>query len=182
MIEINLLPSEIVKQRKRRDFIIFVGICAVVGLSICIYIYANLNQSIYPLENNLAELTAKIEEYQPILKQIANIREENSKLQGYFNTLKQVSAKQSFWPEVLYDVYRSLPDTIWLEEIKSDAKQSLMEVKGISLNKTMGVAEFVKNLERSKFFSEVQFTKFSRQEMFEKQVMFFQLRCFMSKE
>jgi len=51
----------------------------------------------------------------------------------------------------------------------------------MSLQETIDVAEFIKSMENSKFFSEVKFIQFSQQEMFSKQVMFFQLKCFLSK-
>jgi len=40
-----------------------------------------------------------------------------------------VVIRQSFWPELLYFIYRSLPDTLWLEEIKSDNEKGFIEVK-----------------------------------------------------
>lgn len=181
MIKINLLPLGIINQRRRRDFIIFVSICAVVALGICYFFYFSLNQTVRPLEKELIEIKGKIAQRQPVLKEISKIEKENNELEIYFNTLKGIVVKQSFWPELLYNIYLSLPDTIWLEEIKSDTKGDFVEIRGISLQETIDVAEFIKNMESSKFFSEVKFTKFSQQEMFSKQVMFFQLKCFLSK-
>ena len=181
MIKINLLPLGIINQRRRRDFIVFVSICAVAAVGICYFFYFSLNQTVHPLEKELIEIKGEIAQRQPVLKEINEIEKENNELEIYFNTLKGIVVKQSFWPELLYNIYLSLPDTIWLEEIKSDAKGDFVEIRGISLQETIDVAEFIKNMESSKFFSEVKFTKFFQQEMFSKQVMFFQLKCFLSK-
>ncbi|MBE0478340.1 PilN domain-containing protein [Candidatus Aerophobetes bacterium] len=182
MIKINLLPLRIREQREKRDFVIFVGICAVCALVICYLFYLSLNQSVHPLEEKLTELKNKITEHQPTLTEIERIKAENIKLQARFNVFHEVVTKQSFWPRFFYSIYRSLPDTIWLEEIKGEAGQNFVEIKGKSLNKTVGVAEFIKNLENSKLFSEIVFTKFAQQEMFGREVMFFQIRCFISKD
>ena len=182
MIKINLLPSRIVEKRKKRDFAIFVSICAVCALGICYLFYLSLNQTIFPLEDRLAELTDKIKQYQPVLQEIEQIKQKNKRLQDRFNAFKKVVIRQSFWPELLYFIYRSLPDTLWLDEIKSDNEKGFIEVKGKSLNKTIGVAEFIRKLESSKFFSEVRFTSFSQQELGGRQVMLFQIKCFLSED
>lgn len=179
MIKVNLLPSKIVQQRRRRDFIVFVGICAVFAVAICYFFYLSLSQTIYPLENKLQELDNKIAHYQPVLKKIQQVNEKNSKLQARFSAFKKVVAEQSLWPQLLYDVYRSLPETIWLEEIKADEGKNFIEVRGRSLNETIGVANFIKNMEKYELFSDIKFTKFSRQEVFGREVMSFELKCFL---
>jgi len=181
MIKVNLLPSKIVERRKRRDFIVFVGICAIFSLVICYLFYLSLNQTIYPLKDRLSELEGEITKYQPTLKEIQRIQEENNRLHARFEAFRSVVVRQSFWPKLLYGIYQALPDTIWLDEIKADAGQNFIEIKGRSLNKTVGVAEFIKNMENSEFFSEVRFSKFSRQEVSGKEVMFFELKCFLSQ-
>lgn len=180
MIEINLLPAEILEQRKKRDFVIFVGICGVVALGICYLFYLSLSQSIYPLEQRLEELNEQITQYQPVLQEIEKIKRENEKIQARFNAFKQVVIRQSFWPLLLYEIYRSLPDTIWLSEIKSNIKEGYIEIKGNSLNQTIGVAQFITEMEKSELFSEIDFIKFSQQVIADKQVMLFQLKCFLS--
>lgn len=182
MIKINLLPSKITEQRKKRDFIIFVGVCAVCVLIICYILNLSLNQTIYPLEIKLAELQARIEQYDPTLREINSVKAENVKLGVQFDVLRGIAAKQSYWPRVLYGIHQSLSDAIWLEEIKSDAGQDFIEIEGRSLNKTIGVAEFIRNLEKSRFFSEITFNRFAQQEMFGKQVMVFQIRCYLAKD
>lgn len=181
MIKINLLPSNIVEKKKKRDFFVFAGVCAGLAFLLCYLFYLSLSQTIYPLENKLTRLKGRIAKYQPVLKEIQNIEEENNKLQVRLDTFREIVVRQSFWPKLLYGIYRSLPDVVWLEEIKGDAEKNFIEVKGGSLNKTIGVAEFIKNMESSKFFSEIKFAKFSRQEVSGKQIMFFQLKCFLSE-
>ena len=181
MIKINLLPLKILEQREKRDFAIFVGICAVCSLVICYLFYVSLNQSVHPLERKLTELQHRVTGYQPILTEIERVKGENVKLQARFDVFHEVVIKQSFWPTFFYSIYKSLPDTLWLEEIKGEAGQNFVEIKGKSLNKTIGVAEFIKNLENSKLFSDITFTKFTQQEMLGREVMFFQIRCFIPK-
>lgn len=182
MIKINLLPSRIIEQRKRRDFIIFVGMCAVLASLLCYFSYLSFNKSIYPMENKLKRLESEIARHQPLLKEIQRIKEKNDKLRARFNAFKEVVIRQSFWPRLLYSIYRSLPDTLWLEEIKGSSGQNFIEIKGRSLNKTIGVADFIKNMEDSKFFSQIKFSKFSKQELFGREIMFFHLKCFLSGE
>jgi len=180
MIKINLLPTEIVEQRKKRDFIIFVGICVVVALGICYLFYLSLDQSIYPLEQRLKELKKQVAQYQPVLQEIEEIKKENKRIRARFNAFREVVARQSFWPRLLYEIYRSLPDTIWLSEIKSNIEGGFIEIKGNSLNQTIGVAQFITNMKKSGLFSEIDFTKFSQQIIADRQVMLFQLKCFLS--
>lgn len=181
MIKINLLPSKILEKRRRRDFVIFVGICGIVALAICYLFYLSLNQAIKPLEKKVADIRIEVRKYEPVLKQIEQIKQENTQLQSRFYAFKGVVERQSFLPKLLYNIYLALPRTIWLEEIKSNSKDDFVEIAGKSLDKTVGVARFIKNMENSNLFSEIKFVKFSLQEVAGREVMFFQLRCFLSK-
>jgi len=182
MIEINLLPLKILNKRRKRDFIIFVGICGVVAIVICYILYLSLYQSIYPLKERLGEIKKEIARYQPLLRQIEDVKKENSEIEAYFNAFREVVAKQSFWPRMLYEVYKALPESIWLEEIKSNLKEGFIEIQGKSLSQTIGVAEFMNNMRNSGFFSKIDFTKFSQQEVAGKQVMIFKIKCFLSEK
>jgi len=179
MIEVNLLPQRIIQRRRRIDFIIFVGICAVVAFCICYFFYLSLAQTIRPLEKRLSEVRGKIKEYQPLLKEIEKVKKENAEIQARFDSFKQIVERQSFFPRLLYFVYKCLPDNIWLEEIKSDRKENFIEITGKSLNKTIGVAEFIKNMEKSGLFSEIRFVRFSLGKVANREVMSFKIRCFL---
>lgn len=183
MIKINLLPVEIINKRRKRDFIIFVGICGVVAFLISYILYLSLYQTIQPLEQRLLDLKKEVARNQSVLQEIEKIKKDNEKLKARFYAFKQVVVRQSLYPRILYEIYRSLPRTIWLRQIKSDSKQGLLEIEGASLNQTVGVAEFMRNMmENSEIFSKIDFTKFSTQKIFGKQVMLFQLRCFLSEK
>jgi len=182
MIKINLLPQRIIQQRERKDFVIFVGICGVVALGICYLFYLSLGQTISPVENKVKELEKKIAQYQPVLKEIESIKQENNRLISRFEVFRSVIVKQSFWPKLLFSLYTCLPQSVWLEEIKGEKGQDFIEIRGKSLEKTIGVAEFIKNLEKLKIFSSIEFDKFSQQEMYGREVMSFQLKCFLPLE
>jgi len=182
MIEINLLPPEIIQQRKKRDFIIFVGICVAVAISICYLLYLSLAQSIYPLEQKLEDIKRQISQYQPTLKEIEETKKENAEIMARFDAFRQVVERQSFWPRLLYEIYRALPDTLWLNEIKTSQDGKFVEIEGNSLNETIGVAHFINNLKKSGIFSDIEFIKFSQHKIADKQAMLFRLRCFLGKE
>lgn len=179
MIKINLLPPRILNQRRKRDFIIFVGICGAVAVFICYVLYLSLNQSIYPLEERLQRIENEINQYQPILKQIENLKEENNQIKARFHAFEQVVVKQSFWPRMLYQIYDSLPESTWLTEVKSDVKNNLVEIKGKSLDQTIGVSKFISNLKESELFTRIDFTKFSREKIMGEKVMRFEIKCFL---
>jgi len=172
MIEVNLLPQRIIQRRRRIDFIIFVGICAVVAFCICYFFYLSLAQTIRPLEKKLSEVRGKIDEYQPLLKEIEKVKKENAEIQARFDSFKQIVERQSFFPRLLYFVYKCLPDNIWLEEIKSDRKENFIEITGKSLNKTI-------DMEKSGLFSEIRFVRFSLGKVANREVMSFKIRCFL---
>ena len=183
MIEINLLPVELIVKRKKRDFVIFVGICGVVAALICYILYLSLYQTIQPLEKRLLDLKAEIAKSQPVLKEIQKAKKENSELKNYLLSLRKVVIRQSFYPRVMYDIYLCLPDTVWLRQIKKGNTDNFLEIEGASLNQTVGIAEFMRNLmKKSNLFSKINFTKFSTQKIFGRQVMLFQLRCILSKK
>ena len=181
MLQINLLPREILKKREKRDFIIFVGICGIVAVLISSLYFLSLIPEVTRIKRELKLVQSQVREYQPILGQIKKINQENNQLQLRLNSLRSVVIKQSYWPRILYEISKSLPENVWLREIKKDRNTSFIEIKGSSLTQTLGVAKFIGNLNYSSLFEEVNFINSSKREIMGKRIMEFDLKCKLSE-
>ncbi|MCD6317460.1 PilN domain-containing protein [Candidatus Aerophobetes bacterium] len=181
MLQINLLPREILKKREKRDFIIFVGICGIVSVLICSLYFLSLIPEVTRVKRKLKLVQSQIKEYQPVLEQIKKINQKNDQLQLCLNSLRTVAIKQFSWPRILYEISKALPENVWLREIKKDRNTPFIEVKGSSLTQTLGVAKFIGNLNHSSLFEEVNFTNSSKREIMGKIIMDFDLKCKLSE-
>ena len=182
MIKVNLLPVSVISKRYRRDFIAFVGICAAAAVVISLFLYFSLNGTISPLTRRLDELTFEVRKHQAVVREIDLIETDNTRLERYRRSFRDVLVRQYFWPELLYAMYEALPENVWLEEIESNEKDAFVAIKGTSLSTTVGIADFIQRVEDTGFFASVQFTLITQKEMFGKKVMAFELRCFLASD
>jgi len=180
MLQINLLPREILRKREKRDFIIFVGICGIVPVLICFFYFFSLAPENIRVKKKLELVQSQVRKYQPILKQISEMNQKSDQALLCLNSLKSIVNRQSYQPLILYEISKALPKGVWLKEIKKDKDTSLVEIKGTSLTQTLGVAKFIENLNHSSLFEEASFTNFSKQGIVGREVMEFNLKCRLS--
>lgn len=182
MIKVNLLPRGIVSKRHRRDFVVFVGVCAGVAIVIASFLYFSLNQTISPLERRLDDLSFEVRKHLVVVRDIDVIKTDNTRLERYQQSLDDVLVHQYLWPRLLYVMYAALPESVWLEEVRSNEKDGFVTVKGTCLSTTVGIADFIQDMQDTGFFTSVQFIKITQKKLFEEKVMAFELKCFLAPD
>jgi Tfp pilus assembly protein PilN len=157
MIEINLIPQKLKKQKKIQVAIalgIFAAVCvaaALVGMLALQYKHmAEIDSQIKKVDAESASLKDKIEE----------VRKFNA-LEDGFSKKKAIVDKllkeQSFWPELMDSLGELMLPDMWLlsiDQSKEKEDSVMITITGRALSKVV-VADFIKRLEASPRITEL---------------------------
>ncbi len=79
------------------------------------------------------------------------------------------------WSLVLYEISRSLPDSIWLTRLAKniEGKDQIITIEGSTLGQTMDIGRFMDNLNKSSLFQETTISLVTRDNIEETEIMTF---------
>jgi len=175
MIEINLLPSEIMGRKKNNNLILFTVLSVLPIIFMCIILFFSLEKVINSVQGELAWTKEKTREYQPLLNQLQELKDKKTELQLRLIKAKDVVVNRYPWSLVLYEISRSLPDSIWLTRLAKniEGKDQLITIEGSTLNQTMDIGKFMDNLNKSSLFQEMTISLVTKGNIEETEIMTF---------
>lgn len=175
MIEINLLPPEILGRKKSNDFILFLILSVLPIIFLCVILSFSLGEVTNSAQEELVWVKKKASEYQPLLKELEELKDKKAGLQPRLSRAKGMVVNRYSWPLVLNEISRSLPDSIWLTRLAKniEGKDQLITVEGCSLNQTMDIGRFIDNLNKSSLFQDMTISLVSKSNIGETEVMAF---------
>ena len=175
MIEINLLPSEILGRKKSRSLILFTVLSVLPIILMCIILLLSLEKVISSVQGELAWSKEKTREYQPLSKRLQELEDRTTELQPRLVRAKEVIVNRYPWSLVLYEISRSLPDSIWLTRLAKniEGKDQIITIEGSTLGQTMDIGRFMDNLNKSSLFQETTISLVTRDNIEETEIMTF---------
>ncbi len=112
--------------------------------------YLNLQQQDAALHQELIAARAEKARLQPILREVERFEAQKRDLQQRVNLIEELRQNQVGPVHMLDQISRSLPDRLWL----TDMKQAVNDVTIDGKNSTLSsLADFVANLEASGYFA-----------------------------
>ena len=174
MIEINLFPSEILVRKKNSNFILFTVLCVLPIIFMCIILFFSLEKVTNSVQGELVWTKEKTREYQPLLKQLQELKDKKAELQPRLIRAKDVVVNRYPWSLVLYEISRSLPDSIWLTRLAKNIEgKDQLTIEGSTLNQTMDIGKFMDNLNKSSLFQEMTISVVSKGNIEKTEIMAF---------
>lgn len=159
MIEINLLPhreSRRIADLRQTVAILFLGL--VVAFGGIFFVARDLNADLERAATNVRQLEAAIEQFKPQQVQVAKFKKQRKRLEDKIDVIKGLERART-GPVRLFDELSNLtPDRLWLQTLKTKGHNITLE--GLSLD-TGIVADFLRSLNQSEYFSEVDLKKTS---------------------
>jgi len=179
MIEINLLPTKVLQRRKMWSFVIFVAVSGLLVIFACSFFFFSIKEEVKSAQIELAWVRERVNEYQPMLKELQELKSKRLELVSRLSAIKDLIMGQLPWPLVLYEISKSLPDSIWLTELTKtiQGKEQVIAIQGYSLDETVDIGRFVESLSRSFLFEEIAVSNMSRSIIEETEVMDFRISC-----
>jgi len=155
MIRINLLGVE--RQKKSRAISFDVGqqltlVCSLILVAAALLIgwwYWTLNQESARVDADIAAARQGRTRVQSLVAQVQQFEQQRQQLQQRVTLIETLRKGQSVPVQLLDHVSRSLPDMLWLTEMKQDGAEVTIDGRGTTL---IAVSDFVSNLGTTELF------------------------------
>ncbi len=156
MIKINLLAVERTAKRKAKSFQI--GQKATIGSSLILvaaallvgWWYVSLKNVSADLDQQIADAQRETIRLQSVIKQVQQFEARRVQLQQRVTLIEQLRKGQTGPVHLLDVVSRSLPDSMWLTEMKQTGDSLSIDGQVTTLT---GLSDFVSSLESSGLFT-----------------------------
>ncbi len=162
MVDINLLPKEIVEQQKLQNLIkltVFISLfitCVFVGIYILRLSYlTNLNLQSSKLDMELKKL-------EPILKEVKQLESVKAILQARKDLVENLLNNGLIYSRFMSRLLKLLPERVWFTDLSTETvftnDRKIKELKvmlNCSCYDKFSIADFLSNLEQSQNFKNV---------------------------
>ena len=155
MIRINLLGVE--RQKKSRAVSFDVGqqltlVCSLILVAAALLIgwwYWTLNQESARVDADIAAARQERTRLQSVIAQVQQFEQQRQQLQQRVTLIETLRKGQSAPVQLLDHVSRSLPDMLWLTQMKQDGAEVTLDGRSTTL---IAVSDFVSNLGTTELF------------------------------
>ncbi|MFQ5872749.1 MAG: PilN domain-containing protein [Dehalococcoidia bacterium] len=172
MIRINLLLVREVKRRLELQRQIQVA-CVLLVLTVAAGVWGFYQQGQIhrAREDKLGQLEKELKSLEKILKEVEDFKEQSALLRRKIEAIEAIKTSQRVPAPYLNEISRRLPEQVWLVGLQETGAG--MKISGKSLNGNPGVADFMKNIERSPLFGTAGLVESRSEAIQDRQVMSF---------
>ena len=177
MIRINLLPKE--ERVKTRRVVLpkaasLLPLVAVVGVLIAVGATAAIEHAkVASLRTDVAQLQDEVRAIQPQVDRVKKLTAQREELHRRLDVIRTLDEGRFLSVRVMDNVSRELPKYLWLVDVTQQGEGSIF-LKGITFSNLI-VAEFMKRLETSPMFANVDLKETRRGQISERDVVEFEL-------
>jgi type IV pilus assembly protein PilN len=155
MIRVNLLAVERDRGRKRlvvtaAQKVTAAAVLILVATMVIVGWWAwSLRQRSLALDEELARVEAETRQFRSVLEQMRRFESQKALLQQRVTLIEQLRKGQSAPVHLLDEISRSLPERLWLRDVKQTGAD--FTISGLTDSLT-AVSDFVANLEETRWF------------------------------
>ena len=154
MIRINLLP---VKAAQRKEMLkgqlMVVVLVLIVSVGICGAAYMHIVGEVDDVQQQIDRKKSEIAQLQKVIKEVKNFEKRQKDLRAKLGVLEKLKTARVGPVYLLDELYRAMPDKIWLTKFKEGSGKA--KISGIGSSEET-VALFMGNLEASPFYEGVE--------------------------
>ncbi|WP_027357897.1 PilN domain-containing protein [Desulforegula conservatrix] len=163
MIRINLLPFRAARRKeniRRQISIFFLGL--ILSILIMLVYSMMLGTKIGKLETKLAKTKEDLKIYEKKAKEVDEMKKQLELLKMKMDVIASLEKNRKIPLEMLDEMSNAtIRNRMWLTELNSG---SSLELKGFAID-NQTVADFMKNLEKSKFYSAINLKTIKQQSL-----------------
>lgn len=160
MIKINLLP---VREERRRmgarqeqTLFLFVIILVCIGV---FYWHSSTERKIKNLRVQISQAEQEIQRLSKIVKEVEKFKSDKKILEDKIAVIDQLKTYRQVQVHYMDELNKALPEQVWLEFYQQRGDELVLRGKSLS---TEDVADFMRNIEASAYFSEVRLDQTSQ--------------------
>ena len=172
MIRVNLLLVREVKRRLELRSQLQVACGALIlAVGLGAWLFYTQMQTHAAHVRELAQIEADIKSLQKIVEEVEAFQKHARLLQKKVDVIGDLKTNQRYPAPLLDEISRRLPEQVWLDALQDTGTS--VKISGRSLNGNPGVADFMKNIERSPFFGAAGLVESKSETFLDRQVMTF---------
>lgn len=160
MIKLNLIPKE--ERKLPRVISDFnkgaILILAIVGALLILYLYQAKQMS--DVMEKTTRVRNRIRELEDIKKKVEDFKAKNAELERRIKLIQELEEKRTGPLFVMDSLSNSVPERSWVNKFTEKGYQATLE--GVAWNE-FTVSEFMKNLQASKYFENVELKSINKQ-------------------
>jgi type IV pilus assembly protein PilN len=154
MIRINLLPVKAAQKKEMlKGQLMVVALVLIVTVGICGAAYTHIVGEVDDMHEQIDQKKAEIAKLQKVIKEVKDFEKRQKDLRAKLNVLKQLKAARVGPVYLLDELYKAIPDKLWLTKFKEGSGRA--QISGIGASEET-VALFMRRLEASEFYSGVE--------------------------
>jgi len=161
MLEINLLAHREAKRLadiRESVVVLLLGLVAV-GLGV-IFVDGRIESQIAVAQATVRQLEAEVERYRPQEEQVAAFKKRKAELENKLEVIRELERARSGPVMMLDQLADETPERLWLTTLSTEGGK--IRLAGASLDNVV-VADFLRALNRSDYFSNVDLIKTDRE-------------------
>jgi len=158
MIKINLIgkerpePGQAAAERQSRTALLFslLVVATLLGLG---WWYMSLSKEIADLEDKKQKAIEEKQRLEAVIKEVEGYELQKKALETKVQTIDELKKNQVGPVHLLDEISKNLPDFLWMERLSQTGGNMIrLEGKATSYN---AIADFITNLDRSGYFTEI---------------------------
>ncbi len=154
MIKINLLPvrEERRKLGARQEKILYLLVLVLVFIGI-FYWHTSTSKKIKNLRLEITKADQEINRLSKVVKEVEKFKKDKKVLEEKIRVIQHLKSNRQAQVHYLDEINKALPVQVWLEFYQE--RRGNVIIRGKSLS-TDGIADFMRNLDSSSYFDEVE--------------------------
>ncbi|MBW2520174.1 MAG: PilN domain-containing protein, partial [Deltaproteobacteria bacterium] len=153
MIRINLLPVKAAQKKEMLQSQIFIAFLAlIITCGICGMAYMHILGKVQDKQSEIDQKRFEISKLMKTIGEVNQFKKRQNELRAKLDILEQLKSARSGPVILLDELYKAIPDKVWLTSFSEGG--GTINVSGIGVSEET-VAMFMRNLERSNFFKSV---------------------------
>ena len=154
MIRINLLPVKAAQKKEMlKGQLMVVVLVLIVTAGICGAAYTHIIGEVDDMQKQIDQKKSEIARLQKVIKEVKDFETRQKDLRAKLNVLEQLKTARVGPVYLLDELYKAVPDKLWLTKFKEGSGNA--QISGIGASEET-VALFMRNLEASEFYSGVE--------------------------
>ena len=162
MTRINLLPvkdAQIANQRRQQVSLVALAACLIALLMIVPYLLQK--RAIGRLDAEMETLKVEVAKYEELTKEAKDLEKKRNELQAKIDVIRDLDRKRVGPTRVLLDLSGAVPEKLWVEDFNEIGGSA--NIVGFALD-NQTVAAFMRQLEASDYFNNVDLTEATQPE------------------
>ena len=154
MIRINLLPVKAAqKKEKLRGQLFVCFLVLLVAVALCGSVYMHFLNKIQDAQADIDQKRFEISKLMKTIGEVNQFKKRQQELRAKLDVLEQLQTARSGPVHLLDELYKALPEKLWLTNFSES--NGTAKIEGVGTNEET-VALFMRNLEASEYFSNVE--------------------------